>query len=124
MTNICEKCRVNEATYTVSDEKTGSVQHTGLIRITRIKKKQAVCKQEGCFKQRSFGFAGDKTIFCAVHKQSGMINLKHSRCKTQGCKLVPCYENNSGSKFCFIHCIRDMKCFNTKLAREQMGKYF
>jgi hypothetical protein len=125
MTIICKKCNTIEASYNFANEKLPSFcNDCKEVDMKYIRKRQLICKYPECSKQRSFGFIGGKTTFCITHKEEGMVNLKHSRCKEQGCKLTPCYENNSHSKFCFIHCIRGMKCFNTKLAQEQMGKYF
>ena len=43
-----------------------------------IRKNQ--CRQDGCNKQSTYAFEGNKPQFCGQHRQSGMFNVRNKRC--------------------------------------------
>ena len=48
------------------------------------------CQVECCNVHPSFNFEGTKTgLWCASHKQEGMINIKTDICMFKGCKTRP-----------------------------------
>lgn len=64
------------------------------------------CKMgEGCTRNPSFGFKGEKRISCAEHKQKGMINLNIVHCHAPGgCKLTPGFAmRGNPPTFCARH---------------------
>jgi hypothetical protein len=64
------------------------------------------CKHEGCKKQPTFNFEGQKqAIYCGTHKEGGMIILHAKTCKHEGCKKRPNF-NFEGEKqaiYCGTH---------------------
>lgn len=47
------------------------------------------CNHPDCTKQPSFAMPGHSATFCGAHKQPGMIDVKHSKCKEPGCTVQP-----------------------------------
>lgn len=45
------------------------------------------CEYENCNKHPHYAFEGDKARFCASHKEAGMVDVKHKRCHTTGCRV-------------------------------------
>lgn len=45
------------------------------------------CEFENCSKHPHYAFEGDKARFCATHKEVGMVDVKHKRCHTTGCRV-------------------------------------
>ncbi|CAH6419862.1 Hypothetical protein HVR_LOCUS944 [uncultured virus] len=43
------------------------------------------CRAQGCTKQATYGFEINKSLYCRIHKEDGMINVKNKRCEQEGC---------------------------------------
>ena len=73
--------------------------------------KADICMFEGCKVHPSFNFEGQKQrLWCASHKQAGMVNINDKPCDFDGCKKQPNY-NYDGEKnavYCVSHKLKDM----------------
>ena len=50
------------------------------------------CKYKGCKTIPRYNFEGNKIgIFCSVHKEGGMVDVKHKTCIHNGCKILSVY---------------------------------
>ncbi|KAG5192824.1 hypothetical protein JKP88DRAFT_292477 [Tribonema minus] len=66
------------------------------------------CNADGCDKQPSFGFIGEKPKFCATHKLGGMTDVKNKRCEAAGCGKTPNFaEEGQKPRFCSAHKLPD-----------------
>ena len=64
------------------------------------------CRQEGCRIRPHYNFEGSTTgLYCATHKEAGMINVKTKTCNQEGCQKIPVYnfEGEKEGKFCVAH---------------------
>ncbi len=77
------------------------------------------CKNVHCSKQPSFNFPGlTKRMFCATHKEAGMVNIVDRACGIDGCRTIPAYNHQGHTKgfFCAVHKepgmvnVRDRSC--------------
>lgn len=49
-----------------------------------------ICAYDDCMKQPTFGFqTKHKELFCKDHKKDGMVDVRHTRCKTPMCDTRP-----------------------------------
>ena len=65
-----------------------------------------MCIHDGCKKQSTYNNEGEtKALYCAEHKQDGMVDLKHLTCIHDGCKIRPTYNIESDTKalYCSEH---------------------
>lgn len=64
-----------------------------------------ICESENCNKNPSFNKPGLKARFCSSHKEDGMIDVCHKRCKNDGCNVLnPSFDLPGGKGlFCFSH---------------------
>jgi len=63
-----------------------------------------MCIYEGCKTRPVFNKEGEKPMYCASHKEAGMVDVAHNRCIQMGCKKRPCF-NKEGEKalYCVEH---------------------
>jgi hypothetical protein len=64
------------------------------------------CSDTDCTKRALYNVFGNKPIFCKDHKCPLMIDVMHTRCKTDGCdKISPHfnYEGETKGLYCKIH---------------------
>ena len=70
-----------------------------------------MCIHEGCTQKPNYNKEGEKkALYCSVHKQEGMVNVKYKRCIQEGCKKQPNY-NKEGEKralYCSTHKLEGM----------------
>ena len=70
------------------------------------KRKRPTCAHEGCKKRPSYNTEGEtRGLYCATHKQEGMIDVNHKTCKHKGCKTRPSYniEGKTNGLYCVTH---------------------
>lgn len=71
-----------------------------------IRPKNKLCVFDGCTTRANYNFHGQKEkLFCAVHKQDGMVDVTHPMCAYNGCMKVP-YFNAPGERkglYCSDH---------------------
>jgi len=64
------------------------------------------CKQDGCKKQPTFNHEGQtNAMYCAAHKNEGMVDIKNKKCRQDGCKKQPVF-NHEGqilAMYCATH---------------------
>jgi plastocyanin len=62
------------------------------------------CIHPGCKKRSTFNKEGEHPIYCATHRQEGMINVTGKRCIHPDCKKQPNY-NKEGERpiYCGLH---------------------
>lgn len=73
-------------------------------RLRKPDKKHAVCKL--CPKNPYFNFPGNKQgVFCAEHKEPGMVNVKSMKCEHDDCNVQPCFNfpEELFGRFCATH---------------------
>jgi hypothetical protein len=64
------------------------------------------CIRPGCKTQPNYNKEGEtKALYCSIHKEDGMIDVKHKTCIYPGCKKIPNYNKEGETKalFCSIH---------------------
>lgn len=70
--------------------------------VSETKIKSRKCKK--CDKHATFGNIQKKAEYCFEHKENGMIDVIHKRCKYLGCTKIPSYAfENSSPEFCAEH---------------------
>lgn len=70
-----------------------------------------ICNYEGCKKTCRFNFPNEKKpLFCATHKQDGMINLSVKiKCSFEGCNKIPSYNfEGKNAERCSEHKLEGM----------------
>ncbi len=78
LTRLCISCNKKRAAF--AKQESTEPSHCVACKtedMVRCATPQTICKAEGCFKQTSFGFPGQKKMTCSIHKETGMVNLKH-----------------------------------------------
>jgi transposase len=89
------------ASYGIS-KRTRCVSHKtdGMVSLAKKRKNFAnTCRQKDCDLASSFGYRGQKSLYCKAHKANGMIYLRLPVC--QDCDLVACYGKSKA-----IHCYK------------------
>ena len=68
-----------------------------------------MCKFENCKTIPIYNLEGEKAIYCSLHKQEGMIDVKHKKCKYEECKKRSRF-NIEGKKaiYCSTHKLKGM----------------
>lgn len=56
-----------------------------------INNKNKICIDDTCKTRASYGFDGDKMIYCKEHKSEEMIDLNARKCEIDGCNVQPVY---------------------------------
>lgn len=56
-----------------------------------INNKNKICIDDTCKTRASYGFDGDKMIYCKEHKAEEMIDLNARKCEIDGCNVQPVY---------------------------------
>ena len=51
----------------------------------------SICTYNGCDKQPTYCYKGEKARFCSVHKHDGMIDILHKKCAHENCNTRPSY---------------------------------
>lgn len=118
----CVECGA-KATYGLGK----TITHCKAHKTDRMKTTDgAMCKEPSCDKQASFNFPHEsKFKFCAMHKETGMVNIKAKYCNSGSprCKLTPCYA--SGKEVaCYYHKKADMVCIKPDLAQRQFDRLY
>jgi hypothetical protein len=76
-----------------------------------VKKKSICCKHSTCEKRASFHYKDQsKAMYCKIHKELNMINVRHKRCAIDGCEKRPIYNipGTTITLFCNQHKEPDM----------------
>ena len=83
------------------------------------------CIHEGCKKIPTFNHEGEKALYCATHRQSGMIDVKNFKCIHEGCIKYP-YYNIDGEKalFCSLHKRPEMINVSSKRCKTHLCSTF
>ena len=76
------------------------------LKTQRLRKpeKHPVCTR--CDKRPTFNFPGNKRgVFCADHKEPGMVNVKSMKCEHDDCNVQPCFNfpEELFGRFCATH---------------------
>ena len=67
-----------------------------------------MCKHEECKIRPVYNFEGEtKAIFCSEHKQEGMVDIKHKKCKYDWCFTRVSDKYEGYCVRCFIHTFPD-----------------
>jgi hypothetical protein len=75
----------------------------------KINNKQAKCSDKECNKQPSFGYPGQKAIYCKDHKIINMVDLHHTLCKGGNCNIRANYDYLNGKgQYCNKHKLEGM----------------
>jgi hypothetical protein len=77
---------------------------------------QRRCQFKGCTKRSTFALPGEKSKFCAEHKENGMINDTyrirriHNSCRANGCEKIPVFNfaTEKRGKYCKEHKLENM----------------
>lgn len=66
-----------------------------------INNKNKICIEEKCKTRASYGFDGDKMIYCKEHKTEEMIDLNSRKCEVGGCNVQPvfAFENERAIRY-------------------------
>lgn len=108
---IVKDCTVKDAKYNLPGIKTNCVcrGHADLTSMVNVYVRK--CIEEGCLKQASFNYKGQKTkLYCAQHKKSLMFDCSHKYCENAECAKLPSfnYENEKTPRFCADHKLENM----------------
>lgn len=77
------------------------------------------CPKENCGKEPSFGKPGSRTAqFCALHAESGMVNVRGKRCEYPGCNTRPAFGVAFTKKVCCC-CLCMYVCTTNHRTRQQ-----
>ena len=75
------------------------------------RKGSQICQYGDCEKTPSYNYVGKtKRLYCKLHAELGMVNVKNPRCKHPECKIKPCYNKEGERKglYCKEHATPDM----------------
>ena len=73
--------------------------------------KNKTCIHEGCKKQPSFNYKGNKKgLYCATHKLNGMVNVISKTCIHEDCITIPAfnYKGHKNALYCATHKLNEM----------------
>ena len=57
------------------------------------------CQKGGCEKVSMFGLQSWKPLFCVSHREEGMLDVIHKKCRTERCKKFPIFGLEQGEAF-------------------------
>jgi hypothetical protein len=123
-TKKCQKCRKLLDISIYTNEKGDILGKCSPCRIKLVKTTN-ICKV--CGIKAIYNFEGEKNAICCYkHKEVNMINIKHKKCETKGCKKYPVFnfEGKTTPSFCSEHKevnmidIKNKKC-ETKGCKKQ-----
>lgn len=61
------------------------------------------CTARNCTTRAKYGFPNQKAVFCASHKQEGMVHVEAKRCEIEGCDVIVTRKNAEGKLLCKNH---------------------
>ena len=102
-TKKCQKCRKLLDISIYTNEKGDILGKCSPCRIKLVKTTN-ICKV--CGIKAIYNFEGEKNAICCYkHKEVNMINIKHKKCETKGCKKYPVFnfEGKTTPSFCSEH---------------------
>lgn len=64
-----------------------------------------ICGKNCCVKSPSFNYKNMGPKYCNIHKEKGMINVRHKKCLEEGCNVMPVhnYPNKPVGIYCKKH---------------------
>lgn len=66
-----------------------------------------MCIHPGCKTQPVFNKEGEKAMYCSMHKQHGMVNVKDKTCKSEWCNTRPQEKYDGYCLYCYINLFPD-----------------
>jgi len=84
-------------------------QYFNISEVKPMKKRNNLCKENGCNTRSIYGTELGKALYCKDHKKEGMTDVKHKQCEEDGCEKQPSYGMEWGKpKYCKEHAKKDM----------------
>eukprot|EP00752_Nemacystus_decipiens_P008705 g7769.t1 len=68
--------------------------------------KKIKCMEDGCDSRPRYGYkGGKKPVYCATHRKTGMVDMRHPLCKEENCTRQPSFgmEGDRRASYCARH---------------------